>query len=393
VTDVKILSNPSLVVVDNGVATLQRRRPGADPTRQRDRAEREQRRVNTIIYQNTGIILRVVARRLQQYGDARHRAGNQPVSNTSATGILTRPSRSVRCAARSTFADGQTVLLACLISENPDKTRNGIPVLDQLPGLIGDASRIQNKTVNRAELIIFIGPQIIPRHRRRASGGGELRSKLNIKVGTVAPKSGSLLEWPPPRADAARCAGGATPAQGAADHDAIRRSDSAAALLGLAAAGNAYGPFGNRRHPRRARSRAVDGGDRSASTRAICSSPNELNAALRRSRWFMPRRLAPLVVIEAWFAGVRGKRYHAAVSRAATRLRRLAGARGWAWRRQARLRRRRLARLDMIRWRSKSPRRRFARILGWRAIASIPIDATTRLPFGLFLAPSICWRG
>jgi general secretion pathway protein D len=197
VTDVKILSNPSLVVVDNGVATLQVGDQVPIATGSATVLSANNAVVNTINYQNTGIILRVVPRvgfnnmvtlDIEQEISA--------VSNTSTTGILT-PTISQR-KVRSTLnvADGQTVLLAGLISETQNKTRNGIPVLDQLPGLIGDAFSHQNKTVNRTELIIFIRPQIIRDTVDAHLVAEQLRSKLKSKVGTVAPKSGSLFEWP-----------------------------------------------------------------------------------------------------------------------------------------------------------------------------------------------------
>jgi len=63
-------------------------------------------------------------------------------------------------------------------------------VLDQLPGLIGDAFSHQNKTVNRTELIIFIRPQIIRDTVDAHLVAEQLRSKLKSKVGTVAPKFG-----------------------------------------------------------------------------------------------------------------------------------------------------------------------------------------------------------
>ena len=54
--------------------------------------------------------------------------------------------------------NGQTVLLAGLIQEEQDKTRAGIPVLDQIP-ILGEAfANNNNSSVTRTELIIFIRP-------------------------------------------------------------------------------------------------------------------------------------------------------------------------------------------------------------------------------------------
>ena len=78
VTDVKILSNPSLVVMDNGVATLASRRPGADHHRHGDRAQREQRRRQYHqLPEHRHYLARRSPRQLQQYREARRRTGNQ----------------------------------------------------------------------------------------------------------------------------------------------------------------------------------------------------------------------------------------------------------------------------------------------------------------------------
>jgi general secretion pathway protein D len=197
VTDVKILSNPSLVVVDNGVATLVVGDQVPIATGTATVLTGNNAVVNTINYQNTGIILRVVPRvgfnnmvtlDIEQEISA--------VSTTNATGILTPTISQRKVRSTLSVADGQTVLLAGLVSETQNKTRNGIPVLDQLPGLVGDAFSHQNKTVNRTELIIFIRPQIIRDTVDAHLVAEQLRSKLKAKVGTVAPKSGSLFEWP-----------------------------------------------------------------------------------------------------------------------------------------------------------------------------------------------------
>ena len=86
-----------------------------------------------------------------------------------------------------TVADGQTVLLAGLVSENQNKTRNGIPLLDQLPGYLGDAFSHQKKTTQRTELIIFIRPQIIRDAVDAHLVAEELRAKLKTRIGAVSP--------------------------------------------------------------------------------------------------------------------------------------------------------------------------------------------------------------
>ena len=90
VTDVKILSNPSLVVTDNGVATLQVGDQVPITTGTATVLSANNAVVNTIDYQNTGIILRVVPRigaNNMVMLDIEQEISN--VSNTNPTGLLT----------------------------------------------------------------------------------------------------------------------------------------------------------------------------------------------------------------------------------------------------------------------------------------------------------------
>jgi general secretion pathway protein D len=80
-------------------------------------------------------------------------------------------------------ATGQTVLLAGLISEQQNSTRNGIPLFDEIPGL-GDAFSHRDKKTARTELIIFIRPQIIRDSLDAHVVAEELRSKLRGSINT-----------------------------------------------------------------------------------------------------------------------------------------------------------------------------------------------------------------
>jgi len=58
--------------------------------------------------------------------------------------------------------DGQTIAVGGLITSNDTKTRQGIPVLSELP-FLGRLFEFKNKSLNRTELVIFITPKILPR--------------------------------------------------------------------------------------------------------------------------------------------------------------------------------------------------------------------------------------
>jgi general secretion pathway protein D len=161
VTAVKVLSNPSLVVIDNQVATLVvgDEIPVSTGTGNVLNAATSTNNtiVNSIDYRSTGIILRVIPR-VSANGSVRLDI-EQEISQATSTSLT--PTVSQRKVKSSVVvANGQTVLLAGLIQEQSQSDRGGIPLLDQIPK-VGDLFSHQAVTTRRTELIIFIRPQVI----------------------------------------------------------------------------------------------------------------------------------------------------------------------------------------------------------------------------------------
>jgi general secretion pathway protein D len=186
ITDVKVLSNPSLVVLDNQAATLQVGDQVPFSTGTATVLTANNTVVSTIDYKNTGIILRVLPRA--------NANGNivldieQEISSVAAGSTPLQPTISQRRVKSSiAVASGQTVLLAGLITETENKQRQGIPVLDSIPG-IGDAFSHQTNTRARTELILFIRPTIIRDALDAHVIAEEMRTKMNSRlVGTSLP--------------------------------------------------------------------------------------------------------------------------------------------------------------------------------------------------------------
>lgn len=187
VTSVKVLSNPSLVVIDNQPATLQVGDEVPVSTGSATVLTTSNTVVNTIDYRNTGIILRVVPR-VSVNGNVRLDIEQEisNVVNKDTAGTLTPTVSQRKVKSSISIASGQTVLLAGLISERQSGDRGGIPILDQLPGGLGDAFSHQSKAINRTELIIFIRPQIIRDGVDAHIVAEELRAKLRGTI-NVAP--------------------------------------------------------------------------------------------------------------------------------------------------------------------------------------------------------------
>jgi len=185
-TDVKILSNPSLVVVDNQEATLEVGDQVPVSTGSATVLSANNAVVNTIDYKNTGIILDVIPRvspdnTIQlDISQEISNVVNNNITNASAAAAAasTTPTISERkVKSEITVANGQMVLLAGLVSETQTKARNGMPLLDQLP-LVGGAFGSSDKQRQRTELIMLIKPQIIHDSVDAAHVAEELRAKM-----------------------------------------------------------------------------------------------------------------------------------------------------------------------------------------------------------------------
>jgi general secretion pathway protein D len=181
-TDVKILSNPSLVVVDNGEATLEVGDQVPIATGSATVLSANNAVVNTVDYKNTGIILHVVPR-VNSNGSVllnidQEISAVQPESGGSTNSQNLTPTISERkVSSEISVNSGQTVLLAGLIQDQQEKSRGGIPLLSQLP-FVGAAMGTTGTSTARTELIMFIRPSIIRDAADAAAVAEELRTKM-----------------------------------------------------------------------------------------------------------------------------------------------------------------------------------------------------------------------
>jgi general secretion pathway protein D len=176
-TDVKILSNPSLVVVENQTATLEVGDQVPTATGSATVLSASNTIVNTVDYKNTGIILKVqphVSINDNVLLDIEQEISSVPLASATLTPTISE--RKVKSSI--SVASGQLVLLAGLISETATKSRAGIPLLDQLPYIGNLATTGVGKSLARTELIILIRPQVIHNGADAAMVAEELRSKM-----------------------------------------------------------------------------------------------------------------------------------------------------------------------------------------------------------------------
>lgn len=185
-TNVKVLSTPSLVVLDNQAATLQVGDQVPVSTTQATLVTGGNNSngfpvANNIDYRNTGVILRVLPRVAANGNvtlDVDQEISN--VANAAADGTLTPTISQRRVKSSIAVTSGQTVLLAGLISDREQADRQGIPWLERIT-LLGDLFANNTSTLNRTELIIFIKPQIIRDAVDAQAIAEEMRAKMTAK--------------------------------------------------------------------------------------------------------------------------------------------------------------------------------------------------------------------
>ena len=192
VTTVKVLSDPSLVVMDNEPAVLQVGDQVPISTGSATVLSSSNTVVNTTDYKDTGVILQVVPR-VNVNGnvvlDIQQEISN--VADTSSAATLTPTISQRKIKSTIAVASGQTVLLAGLIGESENHDHPTLPGLQNVP-VLGDAFGHTTSTSQRTELIIFIRPQIIRNSVDAHYVAEELRSKLR-GTAQAKPSGHSLL--------------------------------------------------------------------------------------------------------------------------------------------------------------------------------------------------------
>src|SRR5262245_45560742 len=205
VTDVKVLSSPSIVAMDNQPALLQVGDEVPITTSTATLLNNSSTPVvNTIEMRNTGVILKVLPH--VNANGAIHLEIDQEISNVvnpdQQTLTPTISQRRVHSAVA--VVSGQTVLLAGLISEREQKTKNGIPGLRDIK-FLGDLLGNATGTKQRSEIIIFIRTRLMRNSIDASSVTEEFREKLQLMrsargvVEGAAVTPASSPPPPPPR--------------------------------------------------------------------------------------------------------------------------------------------------------------------------------------------------
>jgi general secretion pathway protein D len=181
ITDINIISSPTLMVVDNKKATLQVGNevpvamqsavavltPGSPI-------------VNSITYRNTGIVLNITPHigdkgRIQL--EVEQEASDVVPTVTSSIDSPTIQQRRIK----TTVAvnDGEGIILGGLIQDRADNIRGQVPLVGQVP-VLGALFKNKDDTISRTELLVAITPRIVRDTTQVRAIAEEFRSRINL---------------------------------------------------------------------------------------------------------------------------------------------------------------------------------------------------------------------
>lgn len=177
ITDVQVLSSPSLVVLENQTATLQVGENVPVTTRQStSNIDPDAPTVNEVEYRDTGIILNVTPRVADN--GVISMTIQQEISNiASGSQTLTPTFAKRKISSAVSVVSNQTVLLGGLISERAERNDTGIPGLHRLE-TIGSLFGTKRNQSDRTELIVLIRPVVIRQGQDAQHVAEELRARM-----------------------------------------------------------------------------------------------------------------------------------------------------------------------------------------------------------------------
>ena len=172
---VKVISSPSLMVLDNHMASIAV--GNQQPVRVGETITAGGNVSNNIQYKDTGVGLSVTPS--VNAGNMVTMQINQTVTDVgqvdAATGQRSFLQRqfSSKVAVRS----GETLVLGGLIRDNSVNGKTGVPLLQDLP-LIGNLFSANTTSVNRTELVVVITPRVVRTEQDLTKVGQELKARL-----------------------------------------------------------------------------------------------------------------------------------------------------------------------------------------------------------------------
>jgi general secretion pathway protein D len=183
VTDVNVISSPSLTVMDNKTAMLQIGDEVPITTQSAVSVLTAGAPiVNSVSYKDTGIILAMTPR-INASGrillDVEQEVSTVATTTTSGIDSPTIHKRRVRTSV--VVNNGEALALGGLIQENKTVSRNQTPILGDIP-FLGTAFRQKDSQLGKTELIIIIIPHLMRNRQEARQVTEEFRRELSINA-------------------------------------------------------------------------------------------------------------------------------------------------------------------------------------------------------------------
>jgi general secretion pathway protein D len=179
ITDVRVISSPQLMVLDNQTARLQVGDQVPIATQSAvSISDPDAPIVNSIQFRDTGVILEVTPR-VNASGlvvlDVFQEVSDVIATTTSDIDSPTIQQRSIE----STVAvqSGDTVALGGLIRDRDEDSVTGVPLLSSIP-VLGNLFKTTQTQTRRTELLVLITPRVVRDRREALEVTDELRRRL-----------------------------------------------------------------------------------------------------------------------------------------------------------------------------------------------------------------------
>ncbi|MCA3555449.1 type II secretion system secretin GspD [Aestuariivirga sp.] len=175
VTNVRVVSSPSLLVMENETATI---KVGDQvPIQTQTETTQGGQTVNSFEYRDTGVVLKVKPR-VSANGAVMIDLGQELSAVQQETGIGGQPKFTQRTInSKVSVNDQQTVLLGGLINGTEDRSRVTVPGANQLP-LLGRLIGTTGGIATRNEMLVFITPTIVRNGQEASRMSQDLRAKM-----------------------------------------------------------------------------------------------------------------------------------------------------------------------------------------------------------------------
>lgn len=179
VTDVKVISAPTLMVIDNKEGILQIGDQVPIVTSQSQEQTANAPILAQVEYRDTGIILRVRPR-VDSGGRVTLEISLEVsgVQETNTSGIDSPTIRQRKVQTSVALIDGQTLALGGLVQETDNLNRSEVPGLGKVP-ILGNLFRSKDNRRGRTELLILIRPRVILSDNDANSATAYWRTKLS----------------------------------------------------------------------------------------------------------------------------------------------------------------------------------------------------------------------